>query len=202
MYFQSDYVLRMIQMMGDFFRRLLDILDEFIKNEEYDKFIRKQCGISSETAENLSADSLIAMLPDGPRFMLSELFYVRANAFNLDDEKRADCLYKALRLLLSVGKENLLCEMRQERLLSLYDDVYENLTAEDSFAIVSFLITAEDYYKAEDVLFDALNSFSGADYAMLLEKGIAAYEKLMAESPNPELSETLQELKQKQDLNA
>ncbi len=206
MYFQSDYILRMIQMMGDFFRQLLENLDEAMKGQEYERFIRKQCGISGATAENLSADSLIEMLPDNPRFLLSELMYVRANAFQLDDEIRDDCLYKAFRLLLSVGKENLLCELREERLLSLYADVYEKLTAQDLADMVSFLILAQNYAKGEDILFDALASTLLEDRQMVLEKGIALYQQLNQTAtdaeliqgglPRQELLESLEELKE------
>jgi len=211
MYFQSDYILRMIQMMGDFFKRLLDILDETMKKEEYERFIRKQCGLSGETADSLSADSLIDMLPDNPRLMLSELFYVRANAFELLPEERDECLYKALRLLLTVGHENLFCEMRQERLLSLYDAIYDSLTARDLAGVFSFLITAENYSKAEDVLFDALDTCAGTDANMLLACGIAAFERVNAENtdgelirgglPRAELAETLDELLKKREMN-
>lgn len=212
MYFQSDYILRMIQMMGDFFNQLLAMVDEAIKQNEYDRFVNKHCGISGEMANSLEISSLLDMLPDDALFALSELFYVRKKAFELDDDEAEETLYKSLRMLLKVGNRNLLCEMRKERMLELYNTVYDRLTAEDLAAVFSFLVLADDYAKAEDVLFDALDTVTGEAAAMLLRHGIVAFERLNAQNtdselargglPREELLQAINELKQKQELNA
>lgn len=199
MYFQSDYILRMIEMMGDFFKRLLENLDEVLKEKDLDLFMRKQCGIDLKTADSLSVDSLLALLPDNPRFVLSETLFIRANAFTLDDEDRNLCLYKACRLLLSVGHENLLCELRKDRLLSLYNDIYGLLTPEDLLETFRFLMLADDMDKAEDVLFDAIETSLGDAKNALIAGGIAAYSSL--DKRTDEQEEILKELKHLQDMN-
>lgn len=209
MFFQSDYILRMIQMMGDFFRRLLEIADEYEKTDELDRLMRRQCGLDANTAKSLSADSLIGLLPHTPRFTLSEMLYVQANAFKLDDEARAQCLYKALRLLLSVGDENLMCEMRKERLLELYRETEPLLTAEDMIRVFDFLLLADDFAGAEDVLFTALDTTLSEDHGKVFLAGIAAYGQLLTREdrelsagglPREEVLESLNELKRMRDI--
>ena len=45
MYFQRDYVLRMIEMMGEFARRLLDMAREEDARIELDQVSRRACGM-------------------------------------------------------------------------------------------------------------------------------------------------------------
>lgn len=182
MYFQSDYILRMIEMMGDFFKRLLEMVDEALKEGEYDRLMRSQCGLDAKSSEQLSADSLIALLPEVPRFILSEMLYVRSRAFKLAEEEREECLYKALRLLLSAGTENLLCELRKDRLLELYNDSYAHLLSEDLVSVFRFLLLADDFAKAEDVLFDAIDTSGKESLHHVIHAGIEGFDKLQSYS--------------------
>lgn len=180
MYYQTDYVLRMIEMMGTFFKRLLEMVDEIEKEELFDDTLRRQCGIGLKTLDHLSAETLIEMLPDQPRFALSEMLYLRTQAFCLADEDKTDCLYKALKLLLSVTRENVFCERRKDRLLTLYQAVYDSLTASDLEAIFHFLIVADAFQQAENVLFDAIETTLGQERKQLISLGLETYTTLLS----------------------
>jgi len=182
LYFQSDYILRMIQMMGDFFRRLLETVSETEKADEYDRLMRRQCGLDANTAASLTAESLIELLPDTPRFVLSEMLYVRAYAFPLHDEEAEACLYKAYKLLLSVGNENLICELRKDRLLELFNRAYGLLTPQDMVEAVRFLLLADDFAKAEDILFDAIETSVDSVRGDVIASGKKLFEPLLSRS--------------------
>jgi len=178
LFFQSDYILRMIQMMGDFFRRLAEIVDENEKADEFDELMRKHCAVDLKTVDALSVDSLIALLPDNPRFVLSELLYLRAYAFQLHDEDRDEFLYKSFRLLLSVAHENLLCELRRDRMMDFYESINEKMSSQDLICVFQFLLLADDYDTAEDILFDAIESAPSCDLKPIVQAGIEGFQRV------------------------
>ena len=45
MYFQRDYILRMIEMLGEFMRKILDLARDADAQAELDEVSRKACGL-------------------------------------------------------------------------------------------------------------------------------------------------------------
>lgn len=110
--FQRDYILRMIEMMGDLMRRVKELMDELAQMRLLEEACRRQCGQPLSALETLSAASLTEMLSPTPRLFASELIYLRAMASpDLWEEGRMLRL-KSLRLLLTLAEEGPLCELR------------------------------------------------------------------------------------------
>ena len=124
MFFQRDYVLRMIEMMGDFMRRISELLSDLERTKLLDDACQKHTGLSLETAEALSGESLEEMLSPVPRLMMSELLYIRAESTVLTADQQQKLLLKSLHLLSSLFGEGALCELRAQRLLTLKKELW------------------------------------------------------------------------------
>lgn len=156
MYFQRDYILRMIEMMGDVMRRISEMIDQLQRMKLLEDLCREHCGLTLEAAEGLSLESLCDMLDPGPRFALSELIYTKAVSGTGEAERRTEALLKSLRLLLSLRDTGPLCEARAERIKELTDELGDELDGSDWLACAAFFSEAERYDDMEDALFLAL----------------------------------------------
>ena len=154
--FQRDYILRLIQMMGDLMRRIAELIDDLQRMRMLDDACRRFCGMTLTTAEDLSADSLRELLPTVPRLMLSELLYAKARSAALPTEDEQALLLKALQLLASLNDDSPLCSLRAVRLRELKQAVLPLTTAQDLLACARFFAQAEQYDEMEDALFQAL----------------------------------------------
>ena len=80
MAFQRDYVLRLIERMGEFFRRLCEMADDAEKKKKLDSACRDQCGLSLDAAlkheidgwgcnikEAMGGEVLVSFLLDGSK---------------------------------------------------------------------------------------------------------------------------------------
>ena len=155
MFFQRDYILRMIEMMGDLMRRIQELMGELARMRQLDDACRHHTGIPLETAESLTPQSLEALLQPIPRLMMSEILYTRAEAFSLPTDEKEELLYKSLHLLASLWEEGPLCELRADRLLRLKEEVGFRLDAEELMNCARFFWEAERFADMEDALFQA-----------------------------------------------
>ena len=103
--FQRDYILRMIEMMGDLMRRVKELMDELAQMRLLDGASRKRCGLPLSALETLSAESLTELLSPAPRLFASELIYLRATALTAPWEESRMLRLKSLRLLLTLAQE-------------------------------------------------------------------------------------------------
>ena len=110
--FQRDYILRLIEMMGNIARRVAELTEQLEYMHLLDDESRLNCGMPLKALEELSSESLKEMLGPEPRLYASEILYLRAIAGNAYWEQRDALLHKALRLLASLTEESLLCELR------------------------------------------------------------------------------------------
>jgi len=156
MAFQRDYVLRLIEMMGEFFRRLYQLSNEMDREKELDAACRDQCGLSLESVLVLSKDTLIELLPPRALLMASELMYIRASVVTVDEEKRSDHLFRSLQLLAALDEEETLCVERAMRLKELMDACAQRLSPEDYMACARFFLAGEKYDHCEDAIFLAI----------------------------------------------
>ena len=151
--FQRDYILRMIEMMGDLMRRVKELMDELAQMRLLEEACRRQCGLPLSALETLSAASLTEMLSPTPRLFASELLYLRAMASpDLWEEGRMLRL-KSLRLLLTLAEEGPLCELRAPRVQALKVELMDLLLPEDLMACAVFLGQGGAYADMEDALF-------------------------------------------------
>ena len=156
MAFQKDYVLRLIEMMGDFLRRLKMIGQEWQRDMEINMLCRDQCGLSLDAAEGLSEETLMELLPPRGLLTLSELMYLRAEAVAMDELARQRLYLRTLRLLSSLHEEETLCEERGVRLRKLMDLCGEEMEISDYLSCARFFLSGERLTDCEDAIFMAV----------------------------------------------
>ncbi len=156
--FQRDYILRMIEMMGNLARKVAQLMEELEYLHQLDDASRLHCGMPLRALETLSVDSLCQMLDEQPRWIASELLYLRALERHVQWEARDEMLLKSLRLLASIRRESVLCELRAPRLSELKQRCLLLMTPEDLFSCALFFSEAERYDEMEDALFQALEA--------------------------------------------
>lgn len=208
MFFQKDYVLRMIEMMGDFMRRIGEMLDDMHRLRLLDDACREHCGMDLEAAGKLSVESIIDLLAPQPRLMMAEILYIQALQTSMPEETREQLMYRCSRLLLSLREESLLCELRWERLNACITDVGPLFTPRDRMDAAAFLIQAEQFGLGEDQLYESLDEASLEEYPQLLAQGQRLMEGCLnlpkgrletGGLPYPEVLESIATLKKRRD---
>lgn len=155
MAFQRDYVLRMIEMMGDLLRRLKILGSDLMRKAELDAACRDQCGLPLAAAEQLSRDTLTELLPPRALFVLSELLYLKAASLEMKDEARQRLMLHILQLLSSLHGEETLCEARALRLRKMMDICGDDMQAGDYLQCARFFLAGERLADCEDAIFMA-----------------------------------------------
>ncbi len=210
MFFQKDYVLRMIEMMGDFMRRIGEMLDDMQRLRLLDDACREHCGMDLGAAGKLSEESIIELLSPQPRLMMAEILYIQAMQTSLPDEDRERLLYRCARLLLSLREESLLCELRLERMKSCLADAGQLFTARDRMEAAAFFMQAEQFGLGEDLLYQALDEAPIEEYPQLLLEGQSLMESCLrlpksrleiGGLPYSEVIESLETLKKRREAS-
>ena len=163
--FQRDYILRMIEMMGDLMRRVKELMDELARMRLLEEACRRQCGLPLSALETLSTESLTELLSPTPRLFASELIYLRATASPALWEEGRMLRLKSLRLLLTLAQEGPLCELRAARVQALKLELMDLLLPEDLMACAAFLRQGGAYADMEDALFEAAGIAACRRYA-------------------------------------
>ena len=151
-----DYVMRLIEMMGEFFRRLADMASEQMQARALDEMCRDQCGLSMEAALALSEDTVESLLPPQGLFILSELTYIRAKVMVRAGEEQDRMFLRSLRLLCMLREEEPMCLARCVRLKELMDACEDLLTPEDYLRCAAFYLAGEHFDFGEDAIFLAV----------------------------------------------
>ena len=154
--FQRDYILRLIQMMGDLMRRIAELIDDLQRMRLLNDACRHLCGMTLTTAQTLTDASLCELLAPLPRFAMSELLYAQATQINLPEQDRQESLRKASVLLASLHADVTVCALRAVRLAELKQLTFASLTAANLMNCARFFALAEAYDEMEDALFQAL----------------------------------------------
>ncbi|HIS41363.1 MAG TPA: hypothetical protein IAC11_00580 [Candidatus Limiplasma pullicola] len=170
--FQRDYILRMIEMMGDLMRRVKELMDELAQMRLLDGASRKRCGLPLSALETLSAESLTELLSPTPRLFASELLYLRAMGLPAPWEEGRMLRLKSLRLLLTLEEEGPLCELRAPRVQALKLELADLLLPEDLMDCAAFLRQGGAYADMEDALFEAAERCSPQERAACVRKGV------------------------------
>ena len=153
-----DYVMRLIEMMGEFLRRLADMIDEKDRARALDEMCRDQCGLSMEAACALSEETLESLLPPQGLLMLSELTFARAQVMAREGEEKDLLLLRTLRLLCMLSDQEPMCVARCARLRELMDGCEPFLSAEDYIRCARFFMAGEHFDHGEDAIFLAVET--------------------------------------------
>jgi len=155
MFFQRDYILRMIEMMGDLMRRIKELMSDLARMKLLDDACLHHTGISLEVAEGLTPQSLEELLQPVPRLLMSEVLFTRAESFTLPTDEREELLHKSFHLLATLWQEGPLCELRANRLLGLKEEIGYRLDSEELMNAARFFMEAERFADMEDAIFQA-----------------------------------------------
>lgn len=164
--FQRDYILRMIEMMGDLARRVAELMEQLEYLHLLDKESRLNCGMPLRALEELSEASLMEMLAPEPLLYASEILYLRGREPNIQWDERDRILLKSLRLLASLTEESILCELRASRLKECKAAVLPLLTTDDLLQCARFFSEAGCFDEMEDALFQGLERIADPAQAM------------------------------------
>ena len=159
--FEKDYILRLIQMLGDLMRRVASLLDDRERNRMLDGACREWCGMALEAGERLAPEALCDLLAPEPRLVMAELLAGKADALTLPAEAAEDLRLRAVRLMASLHAEGNICQARAGRLTTLKTQTLESLTAADLMDCARFFAQGERFDEMEDALFQALERGSG-----------------------------------------
>ena len=170
--FQRDYILRMIEMMGDLARKVAQLMEELEYLHQLDDASRLHCGMPLKALEDLSHESLMEMMAPEPRLYASELLYLRAMERSVQWDYRDRLLLKSLRLLVSLTDESVLCEIRAPRLKELKEAVLSLMTAQDLLLCAHFFSEGDRYDEMEDALFQGAEAAKDeASLKWIVEEG-------------------------------
>lgn len=171
--FQRDYILRMIEMMGDFMRRVGELMDELSQLRLMDGLCRRQCGLPLRALETLATESLLELLAPAPRLFASELLYNRALMEGVAIDEADELRLKSFRLLVSLCDEGALCEARAARAQELKLALLNSLDTSDLMQCARFLYEGERYADMEDAIFEAAERADGGERADAVKLGIS-----------------------------
>ena len=97
MYFQKDYVLRVIEQFGFFFRRLKEKLELTEQLKDLGAFSREKIGMTPEAALALKDETLNGLLDARAIFLLTEVLFILARLTEGKDPDRAGEIRRILR---------------------------------------------------------------------------------------------------------
>ena len=201
--FEKDYILRLIQMLGDLMRRVASLLDDRERNRMLDGACREWCGMALEAGEKLAPEALCDLLAPEPRLVMAELLAGKADALTLSADTAEDVRLRAVRLMASLYAEGNICQARAGRLAALKTQTLEALTAPDLMNCARFFAQGERFDEMEDALFQALEKENGeqrenmrAEAVAMLRRAAKAGEHTLAycNMTGQELRESAREL--------
>lgn len=155
MYFQKDYVLRMIEMMGELVRRICSIAREADARAELEEIAQKACGLPMEMLRSGDIDTLENLLEEPQRFLAAELIMI---SIEIDQRKNldADALFplyqQALMLYASLHDPDYVLPA-SDRAGKIVTDHLAQLPVEALTASAGLFERAGQYALAEDALY-------------------------------------------------
>lgn len=159
MYFQRDYVLRMIEMVGELMRRLVDEVEEISAREELDEIAAKGCGLTMAVLRGATPESLLSMLDEPQRYLAAKLLEISVEIDRrthtddalLPEQAQALALYSAL-------EDPDYQQSAAERAHFLLRDTLSGLPIETMRSAGALFERAGRFADAEDALYAAMES--------------------------------------------
>lgn len=172
--FQRDYILRMIEMMGDFMRRIKELLQDLDRMSMLGDLCHRHCGMKLETARSLTVESLTELLPMPSRLWLAEIWYTQAMYTDQASDERQELLLRSFKLLLLIGEGTggdvqPVYAMRKDRVQELLKELNPVLTSAEVMAGAAFLFQGDAYAWGEDAAFDAIITAPKAQQGELIQ---------------------------------
>ena len=174
MYFQKDYVLRVIEQFGFFFRRLKEKLELTEQLKDLGAFSREKIGMTPEAALALKDETLNGLLDARALFLLTEVLFILARLTEGKDPDRAGEIdLRTLRLLSSLHGEDELAAVRSGRLRELACRLRDAMSPDDFLACARFFLNGGYYADTEDMVFLAAQTSDKAHRDYYVQQGLA-----------------------------
>ncbi len=156
MYFQKDYVLRMIEMMGELVRRICSIAREADARAELDEISQKACGMPMSLLATGDPGTLTDLLGEPQIYLAAELLLIEVE---IASRKETEDMLLPLRIqalaLFSSLKEPDYMIPASDHARRVMEDALDQLPLESLLGIVPLFERAGQYAAAEDALFAA-----------------------------------------------
>lgn len=167
MYFQKDYVLRMIEMTGELIRRICSIARDADAREELSEVCQRACGLPLSMLRTGDPKSLCDLLDEPQRFLAAELLLidVEIDKRTQTEDQLLPTRVQALRLLASLREPDYLppaCD-KASALLSLTQDA---LPGDLLLSLADLCERGGQFGAAEDAYFAALEVSPDAWYRL------------------------------------
>ena len=156
MYFQRDYILRMIEMIGEIARRILDEAREEDARAELDEISRKASGMPLKMLKTADVATLETLLSPEQRYLCAELLLIGAqvDARTQPDETINPARAQALSLLATLQKPDYL-PRACDRAHAAIEEMLDFLTPAELTALAALFERGDRFAAAEDALWAA-----------------------------------------------
>ena len=156
MYFQRDYILRMIEMIGEIARRILDEAREEDARAELDEISRKASGMPLKMLKTADVATLETLLSPDQRYLCAELLLIGAqvDARTQPDETINPARAQALSLLATLQNPDYL-PRACDRAHAAMEEMLDFLTPAELTALAALFERGDRFAAAEDAFWAA-----------------------------------------------
>ena len=156
MYFQRDYILRMIEMIGEIARWILDEAREEDARAELDEISRKASGMPLKMLKTADVATLETLLSPDQRYLCAELLLIGAqvDARTQPDETINPARAQALSLLATLQNPDYL-PRAYDRAHAAMEEMLDFLTPAELTALAALFERGGRFAAAEDALWAA-----------------------------------------------
>ena len=196
MYFQRDYILRMIEMIGEIARRILDEAREEDARAELDEISRKASGMPLKMLKTADVATLETLLSPDQRYLCAELLLIGAqvDARTQPDETINPARAQALSLLATLQNPDYL-PRACDRAHAAMEEMLDFLTPAELTALAALFERGDRFAAAEDALWAAEDRTAlAAFYRRMLAMDDAAL--LAGNLPREEILEAMRDIAQ------
>ncbi|MDR0929517.1 MAG: DUF6483 family protein [Oscillospiraceae bacterium] len=157
MYFQKDYVLRMIEMLGELVRRIGEMTREADARGEVNEIAERACGLPIGLLIAADAASLPEMLGEAQRYLAGQLLliHLEIEARKAPEEDLAPIRAQALSVFATLTEPDYLLPAA-DAAARLLPEMADQLPLETLVSVAGLLERAGLYAPAEDAHFAAL----------------------------------------------
>lgn len=157
MFYQKDYVLRMIEMLGDLMRRIKSIIKDSVATTELDQVARRACGLPLEALRTWDAHLLRDTLEEPQRYLAAGLLLIdiEVQARTKTDDALLPVYIQALALFASLREVDYMLPAAHQS-AAIVRMHLASLPAATLLASAALFEAAGQFDAAEDALFTAV----------------------------------------------
>lgn len=176
MYFQKDYILRMIEMIGELARRIKAKLSEADARQELTQVAQQACGMPLSLLRTSDPDSLAAMLSEPQRYLAAQLLVIaeEVDARTMAEDELLPLRIQTLSLLSTIHEPDYVGPACEQASRILRENLAQ-LPVESLVSAAALFERGGQYALAEDAYYAAMEASAGHESLLL-----AFYDRLLA----------------------